>query len=232
MRVPGGAGVSVGPDVLAELVRQVRDAVPRLGPPGPGALAAGEPTASGTRLVVVDGPAGSGKTTLAAQLGNALPAQVLHMDDLYEGWRGLEPAWARLDAWVLTPLAAGRAGRYRRYDWHLDRFAEWHDVPAAPYLVVEGCGAGRREADQVAALRVWVEAPDDVRLRRGLDRDGEDQRDHWLAWMAAEREHYRRNGTRERADVVLDGWGRLVRTGRTAPGPGPTAPDPDVGGEA
>ncbi len=79
---------------------------------------------------------------------------------------------------------------------------------------------------------MWVEAPDDVRLRRGLDRDGEDQRDHWLAWMAAEREHYRRNATRERADVVLDGWGRLVRTGRTAPGPGPTVPRTDVGGEA
>ncbi|MGO1280054.1 MAG: AAA family ATPase, partial [Cellulosimicrobium funkei] len=94
--------MSVGPDVLAELVRRVRDAVPRLGPPGPGAVAAGEWTASGTRLVVVDGPAGSGKTTLAAQLEAALPAQVLHMDDLYEGWRGLVPAWARLHAWVLT----------------------------------------------------------------------------------------------------------------------------------
>ncbi|MGO1289500.1 MAG: uridine kinase family protein [Cellulosimicrobium funkei] len=224
--------MSVGPDVLAELVRRVRDAVPRLGPPGPGAVAAGEWTASGTRLVVVDGPAGSGKTTLAAQLEAALPAQVLHMDDLYEGWRGREPAWAPRHAGVLTARAAGRAGRYRRYDWHLDRFAEWHDVPAAPYLVVEGCGAGRRAADEVAALRVWVEAPDDVRLRRGLDRDGEDQRDHWLAWMVAEREHYRRNATRERADVVLDGWGRLVRTGRTAPGPDPIAPRTGVGGEA
>ncbi|WP_069387191.1 uridine kinase family protein [Cellulosimicrobium cellulans] len=198
--------MSVGPDVLADLVRRVRDAVPRLGPgtaPGPG-----EGTAPGTRLVVVDGPAGSGKTTLAAQLGEALPAQVLHMDDLYEGWQGLEPAWDRLDGWVLRPLAAGEPGRYRRFDWGLDRFAEWHDVPPAPYLVVEGCGSGRRAADVVASLRVWVEAPDDLRLRRGLDRDGEDARDHWLAWMEAEREHYARERTRERADVRLDAFGR------------------------
>lgn len=210
--------MSVGPDVLADLVRRVRAAVPRLGgPPSRPGHHPGEPAApgagpsSGTRLVVVDGPAGSGKTTLAAQLGDALPAQVLHMDDLYEGWRGLEPAWGRLDEWVLAPLAAGRAGRYRRFDWGLDRFAEWHDVPPAPYLVVEGCGAGRREADAVAALRVWVEAPDDVRLRRGLERDGEDQRAHWLAWMRDEREHYVRHASRERADVVLDGWGNVVR---------------------
>lgn len=202
--------MSVDPEVLEDLVHRVHDAAPRLGRPArPGAADAGaEDASSGTRLVVVDGPAGSGKTTLAARLGDALPAQVLHMDDLYEGWRGLEPAWDRLDEWVLGPLGAGRPGRYRRYDWGLERFAEWHDVPVAPFLVVEGCGAARREADAVAALRIWVEAPDDVRLRRGLDRDGDDQRGHWVAWMAAEREHYARNLTRERADVHLDGFGR------------------------
>ncbi|MFC8921615.1 uridine kinase [Cellulosimicrobium sp. NPDC057127] len=180
-----------------------------MAPPVP-AAGPGEEAARGTRLVVVDGPAGSGKTTLAAQLGAALPAQVLHMDDLYEGWQGLEPAWDRLDAWVLRPLAAGRPGRYRRFDWGLDRFAEWHDVPSAPYLVVEGCGSARREADAVASLRVWVEAADDLRLRRGLDRDGEDARAHWLAWMETEREHYARHRTRERADVLLDAFGRPV----------------------
>jgi len=208
--------VSVGPAVLADLVRRVRDAAPRLGPasrPGAGAergAGAGPGGAAGARVVVVDGPAGSGKTTLAAQLGEALPAQVLHMDDLYEGWRGLEPAWARLDEWVLRPLAAGRPGRYRRFDWEADAFAEWHDVPPAPSLVVEGCGAARLEADDVAVLRVWVEAPDDLRLRRGLDRDGQDARDHWLAWMVDERDHYARHRTRERADVRLDGFGAVV----------------------
>ena len=192
--------MSTGPAVLAEIVRRVHDAAPRLGRRVPPGATAGDGGGawSGTRLVVVDGPAGSGKSTLAGQLGAVLPAQVLHMDDLYEGWGGLEPAWDRLDAWVLAPLGAGRPGRYRRFDWGLDRFAEWHDVPVAPYLIVEGCGAARREADAVAALRVWVEAPDDVRLRRGLDRDGEQMRDHWLTWMVAEREHYRRNATRDR----------------------------------
>ncbi|MBD8079139.1 (d)CMP kinase [Cellulosimicrobium arenosum] len=197
--------MSVGSDVLADLVRQVRDRAPRLGsvPPDAG-------PSSGTRLVVIDGPAGSGKTSLAAQLGESLPAQVLHMDDLYEGWRGLEPAWERLDEWVLRPLATGRSGRYRRFDWVQDAFAEWHEVPVAPFLVVEGCGAGRLEAGTVASLRVWVEAPDGLRLARGLDRDGEAMREHWLAWMETEVEHYARNRTRERADVRLDGFGRRV----------------------
>ncbi|MGH3988365.1 MAG: uridine kinase family protein, partial [Pseudonocardiaceae bacterium] len=89
---------------------------------------AAPPALGAVRLVVVDGPAGSGKSTLAGRVAAALGgAQVVHMDDLYEGWSGLDQAvWRRLLAWVLEPLAAGRTGRYRRYDWPAGRFAEWH----------------------------------------------------------------------------------------------------------
>lgn len=201
--------MSVDPAVLEALVARIGLAEPRLGPAG-----------SRIRLVVVDGPAGSGKSTLAAQLADALRSRVVHMDDLYGGWHGLEEAWSLLDKWVLSPLAEGRPGRYRRFDWEQGRFEEWHPVPLAPFLVVEGCGSARLEADAVASLRIWVEAPDDLRLVRGLDRDGEGMRPQWLEFMAGEREHYTRNRTRERADVLLDGWGREVHEGgpRSLPG--------------
>jgi uridine kinase len=78
-------------------------------------------------------------------------------------------------------------------------------VPVTPVLVVEGCGSARRAADAVAVLRIWVEAPDDVRLARGIERDGEELRDEWLAWMADERAHFAVERTRERADVRVDG---------------------------
>jgi len=191
--------MSVSPAVLASLVSRVRDGEPRLGPVGDRA-----------RLVVVDGPAGSGKTTLAAQLGDALPAQVVHMDDLYEGWAGLRAGTGRLLAQVLAPWAEGRDGRYARYDWEAGAFAEEHDVPRAPFLVVEGCGAGARRLADLTTLLVWVEAPDDVRLARGLARDGVDAREHWLAWMREERAVYASEGTAERADVRLDGWGAVA----------------------
>lgn len=191
--------MTVGPDVLDALLARagagVRDRAPAAGP----------------RLVVVDGPAGSGKTTLAAQLGDALGAPVVHLDDLYEGWEaGPDGGATRLAQWVLTPLAAGRPGRYRRYDWHAGAYAEWHEVPVAPFVVVEGCGAGARAVDAHDRLLVWVEADDAERLRRGLSRDGEAARGHWLRWMADEAEHYACERTRDRADVRLDGFGNLV----------------------
>ena len=185
-----GRACRASPVSVSALADRVRSAAPRLG---------------ATRLVVVDGPAGSGKTTLAERLGAALGAPVVHADDLLEGWGDLEGWWPRLQEWVLGPLAEDRPGRYRRYDWTERRFAEWHDVPASGALVVEGCGSARRAADAVAVLRIWVEAPPDVRLARGLDRDGEALREEWLTWMAAEEAHFAAESTRERADVLVDG---------------------------
>lgn len=162
------------------------------------------------RLVCVDGPAGSGKTTLAAALAPHLGAQVLHMDDLYEGWTGLEQGPERLREWVLEPLVQGTPGRYRRYDWGLSRYVERHTVPLGDFLVVEGVGSASLLAEPFAPFVVWVEAPDDVRLARGISRDGEAMAEQWRRWMVVEAEHHRVNRTRERADVVLDGEGNVV----------------------
>ncbi|GII99521.1 uridine kinase [Sediminihabitans luteus] len=199
--------MSVAPEVLATLVARAHASAPLL--PGSGAEASGR-VRPGTRLVCVDGPSGSGKSTLASQLAVALDAQVVHMDDLYEGWEaGPSGGAERLATWVLGPLAAGLPGRYRRYDWVAGEYAEEHDVPLAPFVVVEGCGAGALVVEGLASLLVWVEADDAERLRRGLERDGAAAREHWLRWMQDEAVFYPAQRTRERADVRIDGWGRL-----------------------
>lgn len=167
------------------------------------------PTLGAGRLVCVDGPAGSGKTTLAADLAGRTGAPVVHMDDLYDGWTGLERVGSQL-ATLLRPLAVGRRGHYRRFDWHAGAFAETVGVEPAPLLVVEGVGSGSSDHADLTTVLVWVEAPRDVRLRRGLERDGDAVRDEWLAWQAAEQAWFARHDTRARADVVVD----------TAAGPG------------
>ncbi len=74
-----------------------------------------------------------------------------------------------------------------------------------PFVVVEGVTCTRREIADRLAVRVWVEAPADERLRRGLARDGESHRHLWERWMREEDAFFARDGTRERADVVVDG---------------------------
>ena len=104
-------------------------------------LSAAPPTLGSGRLVCVDGPAGSGKTTLAARLAEAGPATVLHLDDLYPGWDGLPLVGAQLET-LLRPLAQDRPGSYRRYDWLRSEYAETVEVPPYPVQVVNGLGAG------------------------------------------------------------------------------------------
>ena len=56
-------------------------------------------------------------------------------------------------------------------------------------------------------MLVWVEADDDLRFRRGLERDGCGDRGAMAQFMADEVAVFAEHRTRERADVVVDGTG-------------------------
>jgi uridine kinase len=184
----------------------------------PGAIAARiratAPRIRGTRLLAVDGPAGSGKTTLAtavvgALAGGSAPAEevgavILHMDDFFEGWSGLDDAvLARVQAQVLRPLSRGEPGRWQRYDWARGAFAEWHDIPDVGVVVLEGCGSGAAALRQYASVLAWIEVDVEERLRRGIARDGPAVESRWRQWMRREDAHFAANRTREHADFRL-----------------------------
>ncbi|GAA4069436.1 uridine kinase family protein [Nonomuraea soli] len=174
---------------FAELASRIRSLAPSCGP---------------ARLVAVDGPAGSGKTTFALALGEELGAQVVRSDDFPVPWDEGPGAWfPALERAVLVPLAAGRTGSFRRYDWVRDAYAEVVTVPPAPVLLIEGVGTARRSAAHLLAWTVWVEAPEPVRWRRVAERDGPGLERQWRTWFAAEREWFAADGTRERADEIV-----------------------------
>ncbi|MFC0626909.1 uridine kinase family protein [Kribbella deserti] len=174
---------------------------------------ASPPALGATRLICIDGPAGSGKTTVAGRLaqtaeGRGLRVQVVHMDDLYAGWDGAEQGFALLRDHVLARLAKGLEGRYRRYDWQAGAYAEVHLVPATvELLIVEGVTSANRGVEPWPSLRIWVETGNALRLDRGIERDGEAMRDRWLEWMRWERDYFATEATRDRADLIVDGAG-------------------------
>ncbi len=175
----------------AWLADQIRSRPPRLGP---------------VRLVAIDGPAGAGKTTFAERLAAELQAPVVHVDDLLDGWQDLEFMWPRLDEWVLGPLRWGRSAAYQTYDWHVGRFRdEWVRLPVPEVLILEGVGSARAEAASDLSLAVYLTAERDLRLTRGIERDGEALRGEWLRWMDGEEAHFAADQTLERADLVIDG---------------------------
>jgi cytidylate kinase len=59
-------------------------------------------------------------------------------------------------------------------------------------------------------LRVWIEAPYEIRLARGVARDGKEARRTWTdVWMPSEDAYVERDDPVSAADVVLDGGGEL-----------------------
>lgn len=184
-----------------------------------GSVLAAPPTLGAGRLVCVDGPSGAGKTTLAAALGRGLRdelrvpgaaadrahVRVVHMDSLYAGWDGLAAGMATLADDVIGPLRHGQPGRYRRYDWHRDAFAEERVVEPCEVLLVEGVGAAPAACADVVTCLVWVDTPSVVRLERGVRRDGTALRGPLVGWRAQEEAMFARERTRQRADVVVDG---------------------------
>ena len=165
-----------------------------------------EPRERLTKIVAIDGLGGSGKSELAKQLAAALAdAAVLHTDDFarpnVRGWD-----WERMKAQVLAPLSRDEPGRYRRYDWKTDRLAEWHEVPVGGTLVVEGVSSLRNELGKYWDLAIWVTAPYDLRLRRGIQRDGDAMRSQWTdVWMPEEQQYFEAQRPDTRADVIVDG---------------------------
>jgi hypothetical protein len=182
------------------------------------ALALARPATLGAgRLICIDGPAGAGKTTLAARLVALAPVRVVHMDELYDGWDGLAGVGHTLEA-LLRPLAAGEPGEYRRYDWQAGAFGETVTVPSSPLLVIEGVGSAPRALGGLVTALAWVEAPHHLRRERGVARDGDSFAREWSRWAAAEEAYFAAERTRSRADLI-------VATGPASPaGPAPGMP--------
>ena len=160
------------------------------------------PTLGSGRLICIDGPSGSGKTTLAEELVRIAPAPVIHTDQLCPGWDGLPAVPAILTA-LLTPLAEGRPGRYREWDWIRDRLADTVEVEPAPLLIVEGLGAGARAIAGWATTLVWLDADTDHRRTRALERDGDYFRQKWAPWAAAEQAYFEAESVKDRANLTF-----------------------------
>jgi uridine kinase len=166
-------------------------------------------------LVGIDGRGGAGKSTFARALAAELSeAAVVEFDDFYRPSAARLPPgdpdvggnfeWRRLRDQVLLPLSRGEAARYQRYDWGSDSMAEWHDVPARGVVVIDGNYSTREELRGLYDFRIWVDAPHDVRLARGLERGGLNTRERWLEeWMPEEERYLAAQDPRRFADLVI-----------------------------
>jgi uridine kinase len=162
-------------------------------------IAAARPS-RGITFVGIGGRGGAGKSTLAARIEGA---QIVSTDEFWDG-EGFE--LSRLRAEVFEPLLAGRAARYAAWDWDARRPGPLRTIEPRDVVVVEGVCALHRMFRDDYDVRVWVEAPYETRLARGVARDGEAARRIWVEhWMPMEDRYVARDDPVACAHLVVDG---------------------------
>lgn len=169
-----------------------------------------------SRVVIgIDGPGGSGKSTIARRLAQAIGAVVVEGDDFYQP-SGSRPSHGdfgyrfdldRLRQQVLIPAAAGLTVRYQKYDWDLDQMGDWVTIPDEIPLVIEGIYTTRSGLAPFYGYRIFVTADKETRLNRGLARDGLGAREKWVTeWMPAEAAYLAGDHPEDRADLLIETW--------------------------
>lgn len=162
-----------------------------------------------TKLITIDGPAGSGKTTLAAQLAAALGESitVIHMDDLYNGWdRALSGDLTSLLKNQLLP-AISKGGEFElpKFDWLINKYDEAQRYLPSPITIVEGVGSGQRAMRATTSVAIWIEVSMELGLERALERDGYEIEAQIKGFKRAELKHFADEQTKAAADHQLYG---------------------------
>lgn len=170
---------------------------------------------SGLYFVAIDGRSGAGKSTLAADLAKRLDASVIEGDDFFAG--GVVPLektaenladicidW-RSQVEVLTTLQSQGMAEYFPFDW--DAFDGTNSrvkkqVQSQRIVIVEGVYSARPELRHIINFSICIDLPDDLRMTRLLEREGEIG--PWeRQWHRAEDWYFENQAKPENFDAIL-----------------------------
>lgn len=121
-------------------------------------------------LILIDGAAGSGKTSLAARLVTLLNANLVHTDDV--SWCADPIHWdAEMLADIVNPWLNGNAVDYKPTGWIKENRTGSIKVDPNRALIIEGMGASRKALRAIAAYSIWVDTEPEIARARVVQRD-------------------------------------------------------------
>ena len=161
-------------------------------------------------LIAIDGLGGSGKTTLADFLQQELEkCAIIQLDDFYSP--ALHAAdLLRLKEQVLLPLHDHQEAKYRIYEWKTNSYSDWHVLEPEGIFIFEGVYALDKNIRDYYDVKVWINYPADLGLKRGVARDilrdGVDNTEQWKnIWMPLEAKYKAEQEPEKTADYIIKG---------------------------
>ncbi len=169
----------------------------------------------GERMIVaLEGAAATGKTTLAAELGEIFQAPVIHMDefflppDMRTPRRFSQPGgnihYERFEDQVAQPLRQGRDICYDVFDCSMGKISGQRRIGKGRLMLVEGVYSLHPCYRDIYTLRIFLKTASeiqDVRLKN---------RGEWLydrfqsVWLPLEREYFSACQPERICDLVLE----------------------------
>lgn len=121
-------------------------------------------------LILIDGVAGSGKTTLAAKLADILNANLVHSDDV--SWCADPIHWdGEMISGIVNPWLKKNDVAYKPTGWIKENRPGFIDVDSSKALVIEGMGVSRKTLRTIATYSIWVDTEPEIARTRVVQRD-------------------------------------------------------------
>lgn len=159
-------------------------------------------------LLAIDGPAGAGKTTLAAkfqaQFLQHSSVKTIHMDDLYNGWdKALTPALTELLSRIAQSHLLQEEFVIDKFNWMKMSFDVKEKILPTDILILEGVGSAQHVIRATGATTYWLEVSPEVGLQRVLNRDGSHLEPQMRKWQIQQEAHFINDQTRENCKIKV-----------------------------
>ncbi|MEX0917334.1 MAG: hypothetical protein WDZ90_02330 [Candidatus Paceibacterota bacterium] len=169
-------------------------------------------------LIGVSGFGGSGKSSMARKLGEALGAPIVGVDSFqkkgafdtkFSLWEIMD--YKRLEKEVLEPFSKQEDINYAHFDASKDMISHTVEVKNTEMLVIEGVGLFRPELLKYFTYKIWVDVPIEEAIIRGKKRDREEYGNPtdelWDGtWKENDLEYYDKFRPNEVADVIIKNY--------------------------
>ena len=159
-------------------------------------------------LLAIDGPAGAGKTTLAAKLAAEYSVnstvRTIHMDELYNGWNdALGKSLTDALQGIIAAYVSGVEHTIKIFNWRTMKFDREELIVPTDYLILEGVGAAQKVVRDAGAITYWLDIDAETGLKRVLARDGAHIEKEMRQWQIQQSVHFAKDQTRENCEFKL-----------------------------